>query len=93
MNATLTLQEILKEYGFKKLPKGTTEQQWFDYHEEVIKHEQHVKDCQPQKEDMEFNDTEVGFNERKFNAAYSAWEMMRSCDRPNQPGYYRANND
>ena len=22
-----------------------------------------------------------------------AWEMMRFCDAPNKPGYYRANND
>lgn len=30
---------------------------------------------------------------RKKLKEYSQWEMMRSCDAPNRPGYYRANND
>lgn len=29
----------------------------------------------------------------KYEAAYRAWEMTRSCDAPNKPGYDRANND
>lgn len=24
---------------------------------------------------------------------HDEWEMARSCDAPNKPGYYRANND
>lgn len=93
MNTTLTLQEILKEYGYTKLPKGTTEQQWFDYHERALKHEERIEREMPQKEDMEFNSSENGFDEQKYNAAHSEWQMMSSCDAPNQPGYYRANND
>lgn len=35
----MTLQEILKEYGFSKMPKGTTEAQWIEYHKDMINHE------------------------------------------------------
>ena len=43
-----------------------------------------------------------GFDAEKYESVinakqklkeYSQWEMMRSCDAPNKPGYYRANND
>jgi hypothetical protein len=85
MNTTLTLQEILKEYGFTKLPKGTTEQQWFDYHEKVSRHEERVV--------REMPDPENYPTEKSYDSAVSEWKMMRSCDAPDQPGYYRANND
>lgn len=29
----------------------------------------------------------------KYNNELAEWEMKRSCDAPNKPGYYRANND
>ena len=28
-----------------------------------------------------------------YQKKLSEWEMMRSCDATNKPGYYRANND
>lgn len=85
MNTTLTIQEILKEYGFTKLPKGTTEQQWFEYHDSVLKHEERIVRTRPNTAD--YSTIEA------YHAATQEWEMMRSCDAPNQPGYFRANND
>jgi len=29
----------------------------------------------------------------RFKSDMSAWDMAYSCDMPNRPGYYRANND
>lgn len=85
MDTTITLHEILKEYGFTKLPKGTTESEWFRYHEKMISHEERVSREEP--------DLEKYANEESFESAVSEWSMMRSMDMPNQPGYYRANND
>jgi hypothetical protein len=31
--------------------------------------------------------------EEAYKKALSEWDMKRSCDAPNPPGYYRANND
>jgi len=28
-----------------------------------------------------------------YRKELAEWEMKRSCDAPNKPGYYRANND
>jgi len=76
------------------LNKGTTIEQWERYYEESAAHEKRCKECKPQKEDMDFVHPDNGsFMEEKFNKAYSEWQMMWSCDAPNKPGYYRANND
>jgi hypothetical protein len=31
--------------------------------------------------------------EEEFNKDMAKWNMAYWCDRPNEPGYYRANND
>ncbi len=89
-------------------PKGTTKEQWDRYEIDLKAHEERVAREKPIEPDhMEYKEQKFkgewtfkpGALERYSNDwdAYqkklSAWEMMRSCDAPNKPGYYRANND
>lgn len=82
---TITIKEILEIYGFSKMPKGTTEEQWQRYHVDMVAHEKHYLSKQPQRHDYS--------SEENFNTALSSWRMDYSCFEPNRPGYYRANND
>lgn len=50
--------------------------------------QKYYKDLQAWEEKM---DVEKPSNENSLE--YSDWQMKRSCDAPNPPGYYRANND
>lgn len=76
------------------LTKGTTIEQWERYYEDLKRHEERCEREKPQKEDMDFcHPDNSSFMEDKFNKAYAEWQMMWSCDAPNRPGYYRANND
>lgn len=96
------------QHGFKPLTKGTTREQWYRYYTDLKAHEERVAREKPIEPDhMEYKEQKFkgewtfkpGALERYSNDwdAYqkklSAWEMMRSCDAPNEPGYYRANND
>jgi hypothetical protein len=69
----------------KTLPAGTTQEQWDRYYEDLKCHEKRVIDTTPNGRN--YNTI------AEFRKAISEWEMMRSCDAPNKPGYYRANND
>lgn len=84
--AELTIEEILAIYHRKRgVPKGTTEQQWRDYHNEMLRHEAYYNERRPKSEDFkEFS---------QWNTALTQWLMDKSCMAPNEPGYYRANND
>lgn len=77
---------IIKENPY---PKGTTTEQLERYGLDLLSHEQRCENERPRPD--EFNDLNGG--EAAYIAAYRAWEMVRSCDAPNKPGYYRANND
>jgi len=66
-----------------------TGNEWIVYHSRKIRHEERCERERPRPED--FNDLNGG--EAAYNSAYRAWSMMASCDAPNEPGYYRANND
>lgn len=68
-----------------KLPKGTTQEQWDRYAEELKKHKEYYDSIKPKREDFETQD--------QFNSTLSEWQMNESCFAPNKPGYYRANND
>jgi hypothetical protein len=61
------------------------EQEWLQYFMELDRHVQHMESIRPQKDQFD--------NESAYARAYSAWSMKESCDAPNKPGYYRANND
>lgn len=69
----------------EKLPAGTTREQWERYEEDLKRHEKRVHDTRPNTADYSTFES--------YRAATQEWEMMRSCDAPNKPGYYRANND
>lgn len=71
------------------LTKGTTVEQWERYYEDLKRHEDICKREKPHPED--FNDLNGG--EAAYTSAHNKWLMMWSCDAPNKPGYYRANND
>ena len=62
-----------------------TQQDWDRYYEDLAAHEERVKREEP--------DIENYPTEKAYLAAVSEWEIMRSCDAPNKPGYFRANND
>ena len=54
--------------------------------------EKDVKDFENRMEERK-PDPEDFDNKEMYDKALAEWEMALSCDRPNKPGYYRANND
>lgn len=85
----------------KKIPAGTTQEQWDAYYKAVEKHEARCERTVPLASKYGYEPTglesEGGWTieggEDAYHKAVSEWRMMRSCDAPNEPGYYRANND
>lgn len=86
------------------LNHGTTKEQWDRYYAELKAHEERVEREKPIPIPLYFTHYKPTPNwpehaetrqnaERIYRQAVSKWEMMRSCDAPNKPGYYRANND
>lgn len=65
--------------------KPTTKEQWDAYERELKAHEERVKREEPVR-----NNFSAAFD---YECALAEWERMRSMDAPNEPGYYRANND
>lgn len=72
-------QELLN----RTYPEGTTKEQWDKYEADLKKHEEYCKNTKPD----DFMDSS------EYRKAMAEWEMMCSCDAPNKPGYFRANND
>jgi len=68
-----------------KIPAGTTLAQWQTYAIELEAHEAHWKELEPDR--MAF-DTDV-----EYESAMRHWTFESMVSAPNQPGYYRANND
>lgn len=68
-----------------KYPDGTTPQQWADYYAAVENHKARMAAKKPNRKEYS--------SHVEFDRAMSRWDMERSCDAPNPPGYYRANND
>lgn len=79
----------------KILPKGTTQEQWDRYQEDLKNHEEICERKKPKKSDFGFIGNMPPDYEglKAYENAYSNWHMMYCCDAPNEPGYYRANND
>ena len=63
-------------------PEETPEQR---YEREVIEHKAYCDRIKPKKENY--------LTTKAFDADMAEWNMKVSCDAPNKPGYYRANND
>lgn len=77
------------------MKEKTTPEQWERYYADLKSHEQHM-DAKKPKEPNPLDYPDEGLFMRAM-AAYrtekSQWDMAYSCDAPNKPGYYRANND
>lgn len=67
------------------LTPGTTPEQWERYYVEAAAHDKRMEETKPVRE--KFSD------QGSFDRAFSAWLMESSCNAPNKPGYFRANND
>jgi hypothetical protein len=90
--------ESIAEGQEKSYPKGTTKEQWDRYFEDMAKHKSFLDDykffldriCRY----LEFVNPGKSWTPREIIQACEA-EIARaqSMDAPNQPGYYRANND
>lgn len=72
--------------------KGTTIEQWERYYVESKEFEERMQAKKPKREDYQ-SDVYGGFTEEAYQKDLSAWQMAYSCDAPNKPGYYRANDD
>lgn len=79
----------------KTIPAGTTQAQWDQYEIDKAKHEERVKREKPLEPEatlyLSFEEYQEAMTD--YRKKYSEWQMMSSCDAPNKPGYYRANND
>lgn len=88
----------------KKYPEGTTKEQWERYYEDLKHHEEYMARTKPIPPPLYFSlykptpnypthaETQMEAI-RIYNVAMSEWKMAYSCDAPNKPGYFRANND
>ena len=74
-----------------KFPAGTTKEQWDAYEIEKAEHEAYCDRIEPKEKD--FTDEFGCLDERAYNMAMREWDRVRLMDAPNEPGYYRANND
>jgi hypothetical protein len=74
-----------------KYPAGTTKEQWDRYNAEMAKHTAYMEANKPirQKYADEFGEVD----DDAYNAALNRWRLEGLMDAPNEPGYYRANND
>lgn len=84
MTTELTIEEILSIYHMRKMPKGTTENQWRHYHDEMIVHNLRYDARKPNAKDYA--------NDEIFESKFSAWQMDEAMSRPNPPGYTYSNN-
>ena len=90
----------------KTYPKGTTKEQWDNYELEMIAFNRRMqfkelyfgfvcemlkKSISEWPQDWKNDPAEMALRFQK--KMQSEYEMSRSCDEPNKPGYYRANND
>lgn len=76
----------------KVLPKGTTQEQWAQYQMDLKNHQNWCKDREQFAEyviDLCF----IKGNEEALKQIKKEIERIWFMDAPNEPGYYRANND
>lgn len=83
-----TWYEEQHAWGVKALPSHTTKttvEQWDKWLQDMKEWEAYCETNRPKRENH--------VNDQSFANELSAWNQMRSMDRPNEPGYYRAAND
>lgn len=77
----------------KTYPEGTTKEQWDQYEIDLKKHQEYCKSTKPLQSDYGKGSLNPIDEPQSYESDLAEWEMMCSCDAPNRPGYYRANND
>jgi hypothetical protein len=74
--------------------EDTSLPEWQQYYKDLKEFQESMYTKEPKREQFGWNN---GWHseeqERDYHKAYSEWDMALSCDAPNKPGYYRANND
>jgi hypothetical protein len=58
-----------------------TQEDWDEYERRLKAFNEHMESIRPKEDDPE------------YSKKLAEWHMACSCDAPNKPGYYRANND
>jgi hypothetical protein len=74
--------EIDRAWSGHPSEEWTAMDQW---RKDVEEFEAKMADRKPWRDDYD--------DEEKYKKALAEWEMALHCDRPNKPGYFRANND
>ena len=74
------------------IPKGTTREQWERYELEKKNHETHIQNQKDFLQAVLSSVDEHGM-EKTFRMFNDDLNKSLSMDAPNEPGYYRANND
>jgi len=69
----------------KKLNTKELTPEWQKYYNDLSDFDKYMAEKKPQRESFT--------TEQDYNKAMSEWTMADSCDAPNKPGYFRANND
>jgi len=69
----------------KNYPKGTTEAQWKQYEADLKEFEERMLLKKPEPQ--------FYLDADKYDSDIRKWKMESLMDAPNEPGYYRANND
>jgi len=75
------------------LTNGTTIEQWERYYEDKKRFDEFCERAKPVPPPEYFEGEDAKSAWSYYNKLLSEWEMMLSCDEPNKPDYYRANND
>jgi len=76
---------LVKNQPMKTYPKGTTKEQWDQYELDLKLHELRMSKTEPCRCDYATKEA--------YDSAHSKWQFDSLMDAPNEPGYYRANND
>lgn len=66
-------------------PKGTTAAQWLAFN---IEQKEFLERMEAKRPNAKMFD-----NPEDYRRAYNEWQRSLFMDAPNEPGYYRANND
>jgi len=80
----------------KTLPAGTTQAQWDQYTIDLARHRENMRLKKIHFEQAVFAIENMVSKELLFkikSRLQSELSMSDSCNEPNKPGYYRANND
>lgn len=85
-----------KEYNYETgKMEDTSLPQWQEYYRNLKSFNERMYAKKPIRPDREYFPDDASFERALdgYQIRLGEWEMALSCDAPNKPGYYRANND